>query len=522
MWLCRWVRKAPPGKGLERSRARPCLEPLEARLTPVNYTWRGVVNGLWSDRTNWAPNTGVPGAADTAIFDGANNNASRMDLRNVVSVLRVQGYTGTIKLQRALSVEVLTMSSGTITLDPVWLDGGGVLNHLIVAQTTNFAASSWTGGTIGDGNRMMFDVAGEADHTLTFDVGGGTGTPTFAGRVWTIGATPSRTVVNWNQGNINMARLPTARGAGEIQNHGTFFARSTGMISSPIGTTWWFTNFGDVVLKGDKQFLRGLLRERRGSNTYKQAGLDGSPGTFAVAAVDQAGGNLRVEAGTFQVDGDFTQAALAAQTIDPQPAGLPSLSAHSRTVLLPQTALYVGGALGVYDGLLDAAPGTAVYAADGLPVARGGAALLEGTDVLAWVRVEEQGTLSVSGDSTVHGDVVNDGLVSVGGYATLTVNGDSYTQTGELQITIVTPGPYGIHGSVDVFGSVRPAVANLGGTLDIVFDYVPQAGDVSIDLVNYDSRTGMFDLTDPGYGLAWRAYYRDSDLGDGSLDLQLV
>jgi hypothetical protein len=520
MFLRRRVRKPSSGKGPERRRARPCLEPLEARLTPVTYTWRGAVNGVWSDRTNWAPNTGVPGVADTVVFDGTNNNASRMNLENVINVLRIQGYTGTIKLQRALAVQVLTMSSGTITLDPVWL-GGGVLSHLSVLPTTNNAASSWTGGTIGDGNRMVFSLQGEAAHPLTFDVGGGTGTPTFAGRQWDIGPNPSRTTVNWNQGNIHMGRLPTARGAGEILNQGTFFARSTGTINSPVGTLWWFTNHGDLVLKGDKQFLRGLLREMRGGNTYKQAGLDGSPGTFAVAAVDQLGGDLEVEAGTFRAEGDFTQAALAVGTIDPRQPGPPGLSAHARTVLAPHTALFVGGTLDVADGLVDAGPNTAVYAINTLSL-DGGTVLLEGTDVWAEVRVEEQGTLSVSGASTVHANMVNDGLVSIGGYAALTVEGDSYTQAGELQITIVSPGPYGIHGSLNVFGYARPAVAHLGGTLDIVFDYVPQAGQVSIDLVNYDRRTGMFDLTDPGYGLGWQAYYRDSDLGDGSLDLQLI
>jgi hypothetical protein len=213
MLFRRWIKKSQAGKSFPVRRVRPFLETLEDRIALANYTWRGVANGLWSGRTNWLPN-GVPGAADSAVFDATNVNDSKMDLEGPVGKLQIKGYTGTIKLQQILKLDVLDMSSGTITLDAGFAQDQNVIWHLKVDQAADssiFGASSWTGGDIGGGSKLRFTIAGTTDHPLTFNLGSKTGTPKFTGSQWMIGTAPAKdlnTQVNWNDGNFTMGPNP--------------------------------------------------------------------------------------------------------------------------------------------------------------------------------------------------------------------------------------------------------------------------------------------------------------------------
>ena len=264
MSFWRWINKMSPGRRHEPRRARPCLEAFEDRLLlAATYVWCGGPDGVWSDKNNWKSGgvvgTGIPGAADTAWFDGSDNNNSKFELQTPVSVLKIQSYTGTISLQRVLRLDVLIMTSGTINRDrATWLGGDGWLFDMKVSQSaasSTFAASSWSGGTIGngDGNSFQFTLTGTATNALTFNVSNTTSTPTFAGTQWSVGGPPNTATVNWNQGNLNMAS-GGATFAGQILNQGTFNAKSTGTISSPAGTTWEFTNFGALNWKGAPSF----------------------------------------------------------------------------------------------------------------------------------------------------------------------------------------------------------------------------------------------------------------------------
>lgn len=232
-------RKTSSTKSLERGRVRLHLEALEDRFLLATYVWSGVANGaVWSDKNNWTVNgirgVSVPGATDTASFDGTNNTDSKMDLQTKVSVLSIQGYTGTISLQRQLTLDVLVMSSGTINRDSTWLGGGGTQYDMKVTQGAGSATagnSTWTGGNIGGSGTFQFTISGSKERTLTFNIGSATSTPTFSGDQWFINAPdgPTTTVVNWSQGNINMTPKARAVRLGpEILNVGTFNAWSKG------------------------------------------------------------------------------------------------------------------------------------------------------------------------------------------------------------------------------------------------------------------------------------------------------
>src|SRR5262245_22178748 len=79
-----------------RKRPRLLVEVLENRLAPASiFSWVGPQNGgNWSNPLNWEDentNNGVPGQADTALFNNGNNNPATIDAN-------FAGTVGEIKL----------------------------------------------------------------------------------------------------------------------------------------------------------------------------------------------------------------------------------------------------------------------------------------------------------------------------------------------------------------------------------------------------------------------------------------
>jgi hypothetical protein len=469
-------------------RVRPRVEVLEDRfLLAQTYTWSGPADGLWSQATNWVPNNGPPGPADTALFINTDNNNCVADLPNPglgnrVGVLKIDGYTGTIKLQNSMSVDVLTMTSGTIA-QPF---GGGNL-FLDQAIATIFNASSWTGGNIGGGTNLDFRLAGSPDHPLTLNVSDATSTPTFAGAQWLITGPPSTATVNWNQGNINM--IPVGTLGAEVLNAGTFNALSTGKMTAPAGKKWMFTNgaggTGNLVLPGEKQFERCHFTPRPGSNTFKKAGLDGTPGTFTlVGDVDQEGGNVLVQSGTFAVTEGYTENA-----------GTVALSAD--------TTLAITGAMAENGGTLtigENTNGATLTATNGVQVAAG--AVLSGWgSIVANVsnsgEVDKQGgTLAITGTYTqLSGATTNmyGGTFHVS--SNLVEQGGTFTLTGTVQADLgmlIQSGAllYG-NGTINVIGALTNA-----GTINLAGGSGPSAipGILAVNGDFTQTSTGILDV----------------------------
>jgi formylmethanofuran dehydrogenase subunit C len=346
------------------------------------------------------------------------------------------------------------MSSGTIV--------EGNSNKLMVEQANGsiiFGASSWTGGEIGGGTNLVFKVLGSSDHPMTLNVSNATSTPKFSGAKWWIGksASVTDTTVNWVQGNIDMVPPGTLQLGAEIQNEGTFNALSTGKISATAPKRWMFTNDGNLILVGDKQFERCRLLPRS-DNIFKKAGLDGTPGTFTlVGDVDQEGGNVLVQSGTFVVTEGYTENA-----------GTVALSAD--------TTLAITGAMAENGGTLtigENTNGATLTATAGVQVAAG--ALLSGwgsivADVSNAGEVDKQGgTLAITGAYTqLPGATTNmyGGTFHVSSY--LDEQGGTFTLTGTVQADLgmlIESGAllYG-NGTINVVGTLTNAgTINLAG-----------------------------------------------------------
>src|SRR5438874_4636869 len=95
-----WKDRTLGRRRMNRPTYRPFLEVLEDRLVPaVTTTWNwNVNNGLlpkWSLAGNWT--NGVPGAPDTANFDGTSNTNCTVDVAVTIANLTIgSAYTSTI------------------------------------------------------------------------------------------------------------------------------------------------------------------------------------------------------------------------------------------------------------------------------------------------------------------------------------------------------------------------------------------------------------------------------------------
>jgi hypothetical protein len=146
--------------GTFRRRVRLQLEQLETRAVPATHIWSGgAADSLFSSAANWDDNS-VPGPGDTIIFDATSTKTAVVDAAFGGSVAEMDitpGYTGTILLQRDLSVTShLVQAGGTVDgSSNLAIPDGAVFDWLGAVQ----AGSGTT--TIAAGAQLNIDGVGQ-------------------------------------------------------------------------------------------------------------------------------------------------------------------------------------------------------------------------------------------------------------------------------------------------------------------------------------------------------------------------
>ena len=158
----------------------------------ASCTWNGNTDSSWSVATNWSGNT-VPGATDTAIFDGTGTKGCNINTNASVCRIRIDAAYGTRAINQKGGYS-LTVGSGN------YIQAGGIFTGASGAITINgnytlsggsFTSTSGTLGIFGVSgvnNTGNFTVSGSAvfthnnglvkfEHTPTYD---GTSSATIA------------------------------------------------------------------------------------------------------------------------------------------------------------------------------------------------------------------------------------------------------------------------------------------------------------------------------------------------------
>jgi autotransporter-associated beta strand protein len=216
-----------------RHKPEPTPAPAPAGIDP---TWTGGTNSLWNTSANWNSGAGpVPGAADAALFNGAGNGHTTIDLGSGASILTITFDTSSAA---AYTIGAGAVGSQTLTLS---LNGAITVNSGVTTNQLFNAA-------------LKLGADGTSTGSFTF-TNNGTGTLTFAGNV-------SETTANNNAParTLNLAGSGNGVISGVINGNGV----STGSLAQPsvsvvkTGTGTW-TLSGNNTYNGGTTVSQGTL-----------------------------------------------------------------------------------------------------------------------------------------------------------------------------------------------------------------------------------------------------------------------
>jgi len=306
-----------------------------APAVAANRYWVGITSpDNWNDPNNWsaisggAGGIGVPGAGDTAIFDGGNTNSCQIDISSTVaSAIMYSTYTATVSINSGMSLSTsgsFKIAGGTFNTNGQLLEvgsynqTGGVFNAGASAITCNGNFST-TGGTFNAGSSTLILDATNGSGTFT---GGGYifnnvifQSVSAVGRTWTLGG--GNMTFNGNfqvkaggSGNLTVTAAgsnPNPTILGNIDYTGT----GTGSESISMGNGTWTVsgnvNFtGGTVNGGGSTLLMGGNNKGLGGaeQTLNNLTISGIVGANANLTV---GGTLTVNVSkTLQVADNYT------------------------------------------------------------------------------------------------------------------------------------------------------------------------------------------------------------------------
>lgn len=295
-----------------------------------------------------------------------------------------------------------------------------------------------------------------------------------------------------NQGTLTWTGLGDIRtdSGSLIENLGVFDIRTDAMIR--------FNRFG--VVGGsfynlvDQQGTRGILRKTLGNGSTR---IEGRVYNY---------GDIELGGRAIEIDADYVENRGTIKLEGGDLSIIGPMLQHSGSVQLGGGNLSVQGALEQAGGSVELEGGflttTGTFTMNGGTVYLSGGSLAASTVVVA-----TNGQLS--GPGNVHGNLVNAGIVNVGG-GWLVVNGNySQLASGALLVELRGTGP-GEYDVLDVTGTVQ-----LQGQLTISLAYSPTIGD-SFRILRSTGQIGgtfgAFSAPDPGAGAEWGLEYTNEVL----------
>ncbi|MBA7467459.1 hypothetical protein ES707_02677 [subsurface metagenome] len=260
-------------------------------VVAANRYWVGVTDpDNWNDPNNWSAtsggtgNAGVPGADDTAIFDGGNTYSCQIDISSTVaSVIIYSTYTATISINSGESLTTsgsFEIAGGTFTTNGEILDAGSY---------------NQTGGIFNAGGSTVTCNGNFSVTVGTFNAGvsilvldGTDGNATFTGDGYTF-----NNVIFQSTGTV--ARTWTL-GGGTITFNGDFQLKAQGSADLTVTA---ITNNPDLNILGSVDYTG------TGGGTES---LSMGEGTWTVGGnVNFSDGTVDASTSTFVLNGSSTQ-----------------------------------------------------------------------------------------------------------------------------------------------------------------------------------------------------------------------
>ena len=303
----RRVRHLSPIALLAVALAAAVISPGGAHAASRTWTGLGLTNN-WSEAANWLPAI-VPGAGDTAVFDGTGVKNATVDIPSVQGVAINAGYTGIISQALGNPLTVGTadflQTAGTfvggnspITVNDAFAVSGGSFTSTSATLTVS-GAFTLSGGTFAHNGGTVAYSGGAA----TINLGGaatfnhvsflGTGTKTIsAGNTLSVMGTLSLT-----DGQVNTGTLAAQ---GNILVASTFDGGSGTLLINGSGAQAWSDVFGAAA-------SLPVVNINKPSGTLTMSGSFRTTRSWTwTAGTLNAAGSTVIFAGTLTVSGSHT------------------------------------------------------------------------------------------------------------------------------------------------------------------------------------------------------------------------
>ncbi len=168
---------------------------LGASAQAQQYIWNGKTDNTWANAQNWSPTSGPPGTGATALFNGAGNGMTTVDLGNGVTILNITFDTAA---SAAYTIGNSGIGAQTLTLQ----DAGTIMMTSTVGNSQVFNSNLVLGTGAGAGYTINNS---STTNTLTFN-----GTITSGSGATTAG---TQTLIFSGAGNITVNGVIAAGGS---------------------------------------------------------------------------------------------------------------------------------------------------------------------------------------------------------------------------------------------------------------------------------------------------------------------
>ena len=399
--------------------------------TAATYLWDVASPGAnnWDVNANWLPNTGNPGAADTAIFGLTGTSPDAFTVNNVVSVnttVAALSYTnngaGLWHVTQIPAGVTLTVSGATVMGG--WSSAGAV---------TPTSVALYDAGTLSLNGNLSMGNSGSANTISTVDFSGLSNFVCNAasGTVWAgIG---NRSLVAWK-----LATVSNSITAATLNNN-ALGTSSSGTANTTLGAGTNIFNVGTFLIGGGR--LQSTVSFPAGSaggglRIRGPAGTDASLCNMTLGN-HNTGGSGSTAAGTLSLDGYPVDIKLGTLSLGLSSSGPSGNSPGNGTVSFDTGTIFANNiAMGVSSGTTNfvLANGTInVGAAGTLTVGTGGMSLANQSALSG----AATGTLNVNGGAVICSNNII--KTTVAGTGTINLTGGSLTMKAGVIGTAAVP-----------------------------------------------------------------------------------
>lgn len=456
--------------------------------TVTTYTWTGNVDGTWAEPGNWSPNTSVAGptSIDNVIISSPGSNVLSVTGTHSIVDLTVSG-TGNFTIASGATLTVTGALTATTSATPSF----DCASTFVISSSTNTTVPAWSYGNLNlTGGDRTLATSGTIGICGNFTRGAGA--YTVAGSTVNFNGTGAQTVPVGAYNNLTISQnrggAAVTLASGTISVGGTFTPSVTNFTNAYSGNTIDFSSASSQDIP--VFFYNNITNTGNGARVWASSGTIDINGSFTAGTGTHTITGSTVRYSSTAATG-FTLASFTTNVASRQYNNLELVGGASTT-----WAIASGATLGVAGNFSLTGSGTLTVSnsasASGLTI-DGTLTQSAGNIIVSNSASAVQGTLTVTGNSTLSAGVMTLAGASAAASATgnFNTNDLSISGTGQLILdanSTTAAGIATVNGNLSITSTTANAV-NFGIGTSLAGSIINVRGNMS------KSGTGTIGLT---------------------------